>query len=104
MAGFGGCCCGWPGQADDQVGDRVDDRWVELGAGAVAQLGYGLGHGQLSCVGAEEGHGREGAADGDDPGPQGDLLAGQPARVAAAVEAFVGGVHQPVEQRYSDAA
>jgi hypothetical protein len=37
-------------------------------------------------------------------GPQGDLLAGQPARVAAAVEAFVGGVHQPVEQRYSDAA
>jgi hypothetical protein len=33
--------------------------------------------------------------DGDDASPQGDLVAGQPVGIAAAVEAFVGGADQP---------
>ena len=50
---------------------------------------------QLGRVGAGEGHGREGVTHRDDAGPQGDLVAGQPVRMAAAVEALVGGADQP---------
>jgi hypothetical protein len=64
-----------PQVLDDQFGERVNDRGVELGACAAAQLGDGLGDGALGGMGPGGGHGDKGVADGYDARAQGNLSA-----------------------------
>src|SRR5690606_14592376 len=69
--------------------EGVDDLGVPLGAGTFAEDRVdGLGA-QPATVGAAARHGVESIGDGEDPGGQGDRLAGEPGRVAAAVKVLV---------------
>ena len=68
----------------------VDDHWVELDAGELAQLRQRLLGGQwCHPVGAGGRHGLEGVGDVEDPGELGDLVTDEPVGVAGAVVPLV---------------
>jgi hypothetical protein len=52
-------------------------RSVELGAGADRKLGEGVLHEQGNAIGPVDRHGAVGVAEGDDPGDERDLFAGE---------------------------
>ena len=72
-----------------RAGERVHDFGVELRAGAAPQLAQRLGRGSRRAIGARAGHGVEGVGDVDDAREQGNLVAAQAVRVAAAVGPLV---------------
>ena len=81
------------GDLDDLEAERVDDRGVELLAGAAAQLGQRVFDRVRGAVDAVGHHRVEGVADGDDAGAERDVLAGEAVGVAGAVPALVAGAH-----------
>ena len=66
-------------------------RLVELSAGDAPQLDHRLVRADRVAIGVAGGHHVVGVGDGDDPGQLGDLVAGEAARIALAVDALVVG-------------
>ena len=62
---------------------------IKLRAGLTTQLGDRLGAVDCPAMGTVARHRLEGIADGENPGPHGDLLAWATVRIAAAVIALV---------------
>ncbi len=76
-----------PGRGDRE--ERADDGRVELRAAAAQHLAKGSRPGERPFVGPSRGHDLERVGEPDDPRPEADLRAAQPARIAAAVEMLV---------------
>src|ERR1044072_6132656 len=78
-------------------GQRLNHLWVELGAGAAAQLAQGrLG---ACCISIRPLRGKcsEGDRDGDDPRPEGDPFTDESIGIAAAIEALVARPAEPCD-------
>src|SRR3954447_16929281 len=79
----------------EELREHRDDGRIELRAGAALELRQCVRGGLRGGVRAGGEHGVERVADGDDASAQGDLVAGEPVWIAAAVERLVRGADEP---------
>src|SRR4051812_5057638 len=82
--------------------EGVHDDWVELGAGAAAQLGERLLGIERALVRAVRRHRVVGIADRDDSCAERDLVAGEAVRVAVAVVVLVARAHERGDRTQRD--
>ena len=92
----------------EQLDEDLDEAGVELFAGDPSQLDDRVVARHRRAVGIARRHHVVGVGDGDDPGQFGDVVAGQAARVAVAVDPLVVGEddfrHRPVAVERGDHA